>query len=313
MSFKLIDKIIESEDVVKGTDKYVLIVMAKHANDDGTDCYPSIKTLARECGVTRDTIYEHLGSLIAQGLITDTGEHKIWPRGHYTVIYRVNVERFDSAEEIDSVDSSEKPCRKRRQAVSNPRTQLCPIPSLRSGNSVQPLATQSNERVNERESEESSAATPPQAKRNFSIFKDRDVYQKLKALLGSKDRVVYCWVWNQAHKSGRFLYQSESDMLDKLSKADRSNPKGTFAQLENHENLFPEQSSCKKCWEYTWTRQNNIRNFDELEEFNKDFRDNPEPEPDSEPLEEAPLTPAVPPKFNRGYLPEGSLKMYEEQ
>ena len=33
------------------TRKFVLLALATHANSDGTRCYPSTATLARECGL----------------------------------------------------------------------------------------------------------------------------------------------------------------------------------------------------------------------------------------------------------------------
>jgi hypothetical protein len=129
MSFKLVDKVLKSRNVVKGTPKLVLIAMAARANNDGSEVYPSIKSLADDCGVTRDTIYECLEKLISLGIVTDTGKTKFWGRGHYTNVYQINGSTLCTGSTVSSGPT-----------VSN----LPPMPALDSVDSLD--ATQSGVR-----------------------------------------------------------------------------------------------------------------------------------------------------------------------
>ena len=70
MSLNLIGNIINAriEGITRVT-KLVLIGLASHADDEGNGIRPSIATLAKECGTTRDTIYEHIYCLMATGVL----------------------------------------------------------------------------------------------------------------------------------------------------------------------------------------------------------------------------------------------------
>lgn len=49
------------QDIVAGA-KYVLLALADYADEHGV-CFPSQKTLARKCGLSRSTINTHLKTL----------------------------------------------------------------------------------------------------------------------------------------------------------------------------------------------------------------------------------------------------------
>lgn len=93
MSFQAIDKVIQS-NVVGGMEKFVLLILASHAEDDGSNIYPSTSTLAFECGTVRDTIYEYISRLKDRGILIDTGKQYPWGRGHYTVIYQIDLTKL---------------------------------------------------------------------------------------------------------------------------------------------------------------------------------------------------------------------------
>lgn len=70
------------------TDKYTLIALADHANDEDFTCYPSLNHLAKKTGLDRSTIWKTIDRLIAAGLVNRLGESE---RG--STLYRVNVGR----------------------------------------------------------------------------------------------------------------------------------------------------------------------------------------------------------------------------
>lgn len=53
---------------IKGTAKLVLLALADCANDDGI-CWPGIKTVAKKCGIARNTTIDNIRKLKKQGLI----------------------------------------------------------------------------------------------------------------------------------------------------------------------------------------------------------------------------------------------------
>jgi hypothetical protein len=54
----------------------IAIALASHANGDGTNCFPSPKTLARATGIAEPAIYAGLAELRSRGIINWTGRGK---------------------------------------------------------------------------------------------------------------------------------------------------------------------------------------------------------------------------------------------
>lgn len=70
------------------TTRHVLLTLGCHMNDAGESCYPSITTLARETGLSRQSVMEHLSNAAAAGWI-DVRQHgfrgQIWRRNEYSI------------------------------------------------------------------------------------------------------------------------------------------------------------------------------------------------------------------------------------
>lgn len=119
MSFQVIDKVIQS-NVVGGTDKLVLLILASHADDDGNNIYPSTSTLAFECGTTRDFVYDHINNLMAKDILIDTGKEHSWGRGHYTCIYQIDLTKLTTV--CDDVKAEIIARKQGKSTVSKPST-----------------------------------------------------------------------------------------------------------------------------------------------------------------------------------------------
>lgn len=52
--------------------KFVLLALAMYANHDGTNAYPAIGTLARDCSMSPKQVRRHMQALEGQGLIVST-------------------------------------------------------------------------------------------------------------------------------------------------------------------------------------------------------------------------------------------------
>ena len=74
MSLRALTHILES-DIRPSTRKFVAVVMANFANDEGC-CYPSIETLCRLTACDRKTVMKSISELVKLGVIKDTGQRK---------------------------------------------------------------------------------------------------------------------------------------------------------------------------------------------------------------------------------------------
>ena len=83
-------KIVFAADI-KGWRKPILIALAHHADDDGGNCYPWIKTIAAESGCSKITVKRELRDLVKDGLATRSARYA--PNGGRTSDdYRLNLE-----------------------------------------------------------------------------------------------------------------------------------------------------------------------------------------------------------------------------
>jgi biotin operon repressor len=53
----------------KPIEKLILLALADFANTESGDCFPSLPTLAKKCGISKKTLCKHLNSLRAQGVV----------------------------------------------------------------------------------------------------------------------------------------------------------------------------------------------------------------------------------------------------
>ena len=56
-------------DARTSMERLVLLVLAKHADEGGEQCYPSVATMAAETRMNRKTISDCLGALVARGVV----------------------------------------------------------------------------------------------------------------------------------------------------------------------------------------------------------------------------------------------------
>jgi DNA-binding MarR family transcriptional regulator len=56
------------------TEKFILLALADHANDEDYTCWPSLKHLTRKTGFSRPTIWKTVNRLIALGIVARVGE-----------------------------------------------------------------------------------------------------------------------------------------------------------------------------------------------------------------------------------------------
>ncbi|HET8923634.1 MAG TPA: helix-turn-helix domain-containing protein [Candidatus Acidoferrum sp.] len=82
------------EDLPKD-EKVVLLCLARHAHDDGTESYPSIPTIARETGWSETAVREALRKLEAKGLVALTSSRKGGRKAtaHYSLCFDAETQR----------------------------------------------------------------------------------------------------------------------------------------------------------------------------------------------------------------------------
>lgn len=79
-------------DIKPATLKLVVLALADRADNDGYECYPSIGRVAKDTGLNKKTVQQHIAKLITLGYVSDTGKRvgkmnrvrvlKIHPKGN---------------------------------------------------------------------------------------------------------------------------------------------------------------------------------------------------------------------------------------
>jgi hypothetical protein len=83
MSIKLMSNILELD--LPSSEKFVLLVMADYANDEGKSVYPSQETLARKTSLSLRTIVSAIASLRDNKYISVVGRHRTAGQYEYTL------------------------------------------------------------------------------------------------------------------------------------------------------------------------------------------------------------------------------------
>jgi hypothetical protein len=99
---------------LKGFAKTVFLQIAHYANHDGTGAYPSVLTLARDCGISESTVHRALRKSL------ESGELNIkYNRGrNWTNLYQINLRKIGSA------------CDRKTAGLSAPITQVVTPPAI---------------------------------------------------------------------------------------------------------------------------------------------------------------------------------------
>jgi biotin operon repressor len=87
MSYRLLEEIWSSD--LNSTDKFVLMRLADHAQDDGTSIYPSNASVARFCSMSLRTVWESIRRLRDSGLLVEV--RKANSGGRKTAEYRIDT------------------------------------------------------------------------------------------------------------------------------------------------------------------------------------------------------------------------------
>ena len=69
MSGQAVTRVMQQVTGIPPTMKLVLLCLADHASKDGTNAFPSVPTIAEQCGVDPRTVRRLIGALEVQGLI----------------------------------------------------------------------------------------------------------------------------------------------------------------------------------------------------------------------------------------------------
>ncbi len=106
-------------EVKHPTAKFVLLALANHAKDDGTEARPAIATIAAETGLVRRTVQPWLTQLVAWGLI----EVQRAAGGHRPTVYRIPIpEDFDISRQARIAPLEGAPDRQSTTQTGNLRT-----------------------------------------------------------------------------------------------------------------------------------------------------------------------------------------------
>lgn len=95
--------------------KMVLLALADNANDEGTNCYPSVGTIVEKCSMSERTVQGHLQALEETGLIQR--KERSGRSTHYTL----NVERISA---LALARKREKASQRYKNNLEDPATQV---------------------------------------------------------------------------------------------------------------------------------------------------------------------------------------------
>jgi hypothetical protein len=96
---------------IPGKHKRVLLALASHARNDGTNIWASKETIGHGAGVSRWTVYRNLDDLLAVGVLVEADSHTCknpecngayhyMVNGHYTRAYNINVAMLQNATKL---------------------------------------------------------------------------------------------------------------------------------------------------------------------------------------------------------------------
>jgi hypothetical protein len=100
MSVKLMAQVFEAK-FKHPSEKWVMVVLANYANDDGCNAYPSVATIARNAGIAHRTVQTALRNLVAGGFIAQDG---VWQSLNGPIArYRIMVDKLSTGATIAPV------------------------------------------------------------------------------------------------------------------------------------------------------------------------------------------------------------------
>lgn len=100
MSIKLMSQVWERR--IGGSAAMVLLVLADYARDDGSNCYPCVKTLMHKVGLTRRPTQVILDRLRKQGVLVVERQGR--GRGR-TTVYRINLDALPLKDPAETVEN----------------------------------------------------------------------------------------------------------------------------------------------------------------------------------------------------------------
>lgn len=106
---------------LKATTQAVFMWIASYADDEGI-CFPSRKTIAKNCGVTVDTVDTHIKKLVDAGLLQKTARKD--GKQNKTNIYQILIVTTYQAEKSDGGVAEKTTLGSRKNPVENYTTEL---------------------------------------------------------------------------------------------------------------------------------------------------------------------------------------------
>ena len=132
---------------LRRSSKTVILQIAHYANDDGTSAYPSIRTIARDCGISPSAVNRALRTARESGELDI--QYNLGPHG--TNLYRIRLENIGSLADLEAAGLAA-PSRNDTPVILTPkgstiRGNQYSCSSLRSVSSPDPEISKSSERI----------------------------------------------------------------------------------------------------------------------------------------------------------------------
>lgn len=234
MSVHVVSWVLEHSDAKLG-ERLVLLVLADHAEHDGTNAWPAVATIARQTRLSERQVQRCLRALEARGEITKTGSHRAGAQRYGTHVYAVVMAKGDILSPLDSAKGD----------ISDIQrvTPMSPEPSLEPSLASPPLIPPATDQVIQawsshappliahREHYYGEVGVKRKVAKAVARYGDRDVVTAIEnyaAVLASPDhRWSHRWTLVDFLSRGLDRFVPEADPLTNFRSRNGSTPKAT--------------------------------------------------------------------------------------
>jgi predicted transcriptional regulator len=233
MSGKLMERVVDMLPGLSHATARVLFVLARYADDNGTNCFPSLDTIAGCAEMPRSTVIRGIAQLVALGLVRQTTGGGRASKNHYLLNIPHAAKRVAPRHPLPNVKGGTTPQKKGGVTPQKPAPQLHINGSMVRGNSsvVLPDSIKTQESKTSNLSPAVTRATP---QRQFPL----PVVVASNVQPAKRHRLPPSWVPSAEDRA----YATERKL----------NPDNLLLDFRAHFDNAPDSKALKSDWSQAW-------------------------------------------------------------